>query len=327
MLEICPNDLQKTGCINPYMPFNGHQLKAYPCGHCIFCRQKKGREWTQRLTLEYQDFKENSCFITLTYKETDPINDTENFDHSRNFHKEDYQNFIRKVKIYKERKGEKLTNKNFKYFCAGERGEKGTKRIHWHLIIFGMKADEMLEMIKRYWHWGDINDAQEIYDSENIAKYVSQYVVKKIGQENKNEAIMHCSKGIGLRKAKELFTEPIKQAWESYRTIQGVIVWNGKKIYFDRYLREKLCEPQMLEKVKAENMEAMKENILETIEIYDKFAIPGLIPENFIENKYDTNKHHKTRLAWQYRYINKHESNTKFLKLMIFKKSLRSNTL
>jgi len=97
---------------------HSHTTFFVPCGQCGECRLSRARMWATRCVHEAACWKQ-SCFVTLTYKDLPPNNSLE---------PEDTRNFIRRLR--------QTIGKNFKYFLAGEYGEKGD-RPHYHALIFG----------------------------------------------------------------------------------------------------------------------------------------------------------------------------------------------
>ena len=59
-----------------------------PCGKCPECLKARSEEWTMRLKLELMEHEE-SCFITLTYSDTDG-----------ELCKRDYQLFLKRLRKY-----------------------------------------------------------------------------------------------------------------------------------------------------------------------------------------------------------------------------------
>ena len=58
-----------------------------------------------------------------------------------------------------------------KYYACGEYGENGTKRPHFHLIVFNGSRS----IIEEAWEWGDVHCVQAT--RETIA-YVTKYMDK-----------------------------------------------------------------------------------------------------------------------------------------------------
>lgn len=87
------------------------------CRQCWECKQTRANEWAVRCSLEQRDH-DQSCFITLTYKDNPLILD-----------KTDLQKFIKRLR-------KQIEPQKIRYFAAGEYGDKSL-RPHFHVIIFG----------------------------------------------------------------------------------------------------------------------------------------------------------------------------------------------
>lgn len=116
-----------------------------PCGRCIGCRLAYSRQWADRCMLELI-YHEESWFVTLTYNDEHlPISHPvdletgEVLEHINNatLNKRDVQLFLKRL-----RKNYQHDN-HLMYFCAGEYGST-TYRPHYHLIIFGLKLDDLV---------------------------------------------------------------------------------------------------------------------------------------------------------------------------------------
>lgn len=353
----CPAEFSSFKCQNPYIltkaagefdTFKG--FKAFPCGKCIFCRSRKRKQWTTRLTLETESHEENA-FITLTYKEYDPFIESELFAKSRSLDYTDIQKFHKHLKMNIKRQGEET----YKHFNAGEYGEIGTKRAHWHLILFGFKnTPQNEENILKIWKHSNLTERviEPILDTESVAKYVSKYVIKKIGMSkeeyekiHKQTAPMHHgSTGLGWARAKEILTIPALESWKEFGDFNH-LVYNGKKVFLDRYLAHKLalhlgeileCGHGIKNAITHKSLEQLKAYIDETKKIYKIYAPTEFEDETLPEYKYfwdestelgrKTNKNIQAlRRAWWYRHKARHFKAEKFLKLQEFKNILKKN--
>lgn len=111
------------------------------CRTCHECKQTRANEWAVRCALELKDHQE-SCFITLTYKENPLIID-----------KEDLQKFIKRLR-------KSIEPKKIRYFACGEYGDKSL-RPHFHIIIFGHDFKD-----KKY--HGNSSSEKPIFISETL---------------------------------------------------------------------------------------------------------------------------------------------------------------
>lgn len=206
-LKICGRDVQ-------YLERDGHSWrKCYdtlpdsfcgssdiisdydliPCGSCYSCRMTKARDWTVRCLLESQ-YHEESWFITLTYDDDHlPYNVDSvsgEFTGKSSLVKSDLQKFIKRL-----RKNYSFDN-HISYLACGEYGDLSL-RPHFHLLLFGLKLDDLKEykktplgyslynsdFITKCWPYGYSVIAPVTYES---AAYVSRYTVKKQGDFGKD---------------------------------------------------------------------------------------------------------------------------------------------
>lgn len=181
------------------------KVERIPCGKCKECRIQHSEEWAFRCMMEAKEHEDNIMF-TLTYddkyvpkgmkinEETGEVTET------LTLKRKDIQDFIKRLRKHYE----PLKIKT--YYC-GEYGNseeykdnygrlrRGTERPHYHIIVFGLKVDDM-----RFHKWSKCEWSKEknaLYKSKTIDKiwgmghvdlnevnyetccYVARYVVKK----------------------------------------------------------------------------------------------------------------------------------------------------
>lgn len=171
-----------------------YDLSMYvPCGRCTACKIAHSREWSVRLIHE-MEYHENSYFYTFTYN-TDHLPD------NGSLNKEEFQKFVKRLRIYISRRGDRTWNVNelcyenakIKYFACGEYGEKN-KRPHYHAIIMGfddrslyydceIKQNRSKDM-ERIWAKGNVIVGSVTYDS---CRYVADYTFKKYTEKYNRE--------------------------------------------------------------------------------------------------------------------------------------------
>lgn len=95
------------------------------CGKCTECINLHKLSWQHRLEDEKKCHKA-SCFITLTYAETDG-----------NLHPEHLTKFIKRLR-------KAVSPVKVRYYACGEYGSKG-RRPHYHLVIFGYDFPDRIE--------------------------------------------------------------------------------------------------------------------------------------------------------------------------------------
>ena len=111
------------------------------CGRCIGCRLDRSKEWAVRCVHE-QQMHEQSCFVTLTYKDTELVHTPDG--HPTLFH-EHFQLFMKRLR--------KKFGDNISYFMSGEYGDE-TFRPHYHAILFGVDFKDKEPL--RYNDQGDL---------------------------------------------------------------------------------------------------------------------------------------------------------------------------
>lgn len=114
--------------------------QTIPCGRCVGCRMEYSRQWANRCMLELE-YHESAYFVTLTYDDyhvprsyySDP--DTGEAQLSLTLQPKDVTDFLKRLRFN--------TGQQFRYFYCGEYGPS-TWRPHYHLIIFGLKLDDLV---------------------------------------------------------------------------------------------------------------------------------------------------------------------------------------
>jgi hypothetical protein len=102
-----------------------------PCGKCIDCQYKRVRDWVTRCIHQTKESHYN-IFITLTYND-------EHLPLDNNLSIYELQLFIKRLR----KKFTLCENTKIKYYACGEYGSSGTKRPHYHLILFNLKLENL----------------------------------------------------------------------------------------------------------------------------------------------------------------------------------------
>lgn len=146
------------------------------CGQCIGCRLERKRQWTMRL-LHENSLHSDSMFLTVTY-------DDKNYPETGSLSKRDIQLFIKRLRAT-------LDDIRIRYFAVGEYGTR-TFRPHYHVIIFGWREPDLVNLVKdfpgenpllhsqvlnRIWGKGEVVVGE--VTAQSIA-YCAGYVVDKI---------------------------------------------------------------------------------------------------------------------------------------------------
>lgn len=120
-----------------------------PCGKCTACRLDHAKNWSNRCMLEMK-YHDSNYFVTLTYdnEHLNYIDDDGTYHNNLRvsydsdgqiinrptLNKKDLQDFFKRLR-------DKL-DYPIRYFACGEYGDS-TKRPHYHVIIFGLKLDDL----------------------------------------------------------------------------------------------------------------------------------------------------------------------------------------
>ena len=112
-----------------------------PCGRCALCNARKREDWSIRFHAESQVSSTLPVFFTLTYNEENvPYNyyykvtrNGHELKKVRSLRKEDVQKFLKRLRIYFERKLNYTTK--IRYAAVGEYG-KTTHRPHYHICVW-----------------------------------------------------------------------------------------------------------------------------------------------------------------------------------------------
>jgi len=147
-----------------------------PCGQCIGCRIDRVGHWSTRIVQEGR-FHERKCFLTLTYS-------PDKLPENGSLSKRDFQLFMKRLRA--------AYGSGLRFFACGEYGES-MSRPHYHAIIFGCdfpdrkkistSGDHPLyrsETLDKLWGFGHAWIGSVTEDS---ARYVASYVIKKINGE------------------------------------------------------------------------------------------------------------------------------------------------
>lgn len=135
---------------------NGQKVACRECDQCLAARINT---WVARAMAE-KAVTNQTFVICLTYADKE---DGERPLGSRVFRYKDVQNWLKMVReYYKRQYGE---NGLIRYIACGERGSKGTKRIHWHVIIFTQKP------IDKLGEWRQFSTGQRVEELKMRVKY------------------------------------------------------------------------------------------------------------------------------------------------------------
>ncbi len=255
-----------------------------PCGQCIECRLQRSRRWADRCMLEL-GYHESSYFLTLTYdNEHIPKNPLIDYDtgeiyaENATLVKKDLQDFMKRLRRAYEYKG--YDNK-LRFFACGEYGSQ-TLRPHFHIIVFGLKLDDLV-LYKRNFN-GD-----NLYNSAFISKlwkkgfsvvgdvtwqscaYVARYIMKKhLGKDSDFYDVYNIEPEFTLmsRKpgiARQYYDEHKDELF--YQDFVSIPTKDGAKQIFPPPYFEKLFEEDFPENDVVERKEKRKQAKIDSINL------------------------------------------------------------
>lgn len=273
-----------------------------PCGHCIGCRLEYSRQWAARCMCELE-YCDSAYFVTLTYNPQHlPLNadpKTGELIGNGTLRKRDLQLFMKRLR-------RRFPDLKIRFFAAGEYGEKGM-RPHYHLILFGLKLDDLKfysvnengdrlytsDTLQRV--WSDKNGEIGFVVVGNVTyetcAYTARYIVKKLyGKEKQTYyengmepefSLMSLKPGIG-RKYFEEHPEMFDYDFINMAT-QSKGLRFKRPLYFDRIFDEEFPEKAVERKQTRERLAQINmENRLQLSELsYDKQL--AVDEENFKE--------------------------------------------
>lgn len=141
-------------CAKPKKLRSGQRV---PCGKCESCFSVRQGEISQRIKLELASHP-FSRFVTLTFAD-------EHLPRTR-------AELVRRIRV--------ATRGNpYRLLLVTERGERGTHRVHLHLLAFGQPHEGAVEFWRSRWPFGnvDVQDGNSLW----CPGYLSKYVVKQSG--------------------------------------------------------------------------------------------------------------------------------------------------
>lgn len=280
------------------LPFR--KVERIPCGSCIECRIQHSAEWAFRCMMEAKQHEDN-IMLTLTY-------DDEHVPKGKRIDKESGEVFEtltlkrKDLQDFKKRLRKKYSDIKIKTYEAGEYGSddeyidnygkvrKGTKRPHYHVIVFNLKPKDMVFHKWSKCEWSDEKNA--LFKSKTIDKvwgmghvdlnevnyetcaYVARYVVKKYkGSDSKEHyeelgiepEFQGNSQGIG----KEFYINNKEKIWAQEAFWQ--ITKKGLKRvklprYFDKQIEKENPErfEEIVEKRKQQSYKTWEELLSKT---------------------------------------------------------------
>ena len=247
-------------------------LMFLPCNKCVACAQDYARAWQGRIMCEYasrQEKKETrNVFLTLTYS-IEPRTPEIAVERLRKF-----------VKDCRNKYGNGI-----KFFGCTERGSN-TRRLHHHIILFGVDFDDKEPVAKRgmfycyqskeankLWSYGFVQiGTLDIASAGYVSKYCDK---KKISGVDDGESVI-MSRGLG----KEYFIKHKKEIFES-----DYLYFEGNKFKMPRiFIRWALNDDDFLMKIAAQDYVERKQIVAQHFR-YDKCRSLSSEEESIKESK------------------------------------------
>lgn len=123
-----------------------------PCGTCNKCVGRRVSQWVARAMAE-KSMAKFTYAITLTFNDVGADNQR----YARIFDYTPVEAFFDRVRALARRKWRQSID--FKFLAAGERGSKGTERVHWHCVVFSDR--DILELGQWKAAWGPITEREK----------------------------------------------------------------------------------------------------------------------------------------------------------------------
>lgn len=239
---IAPLTAWRTGdsiTIAKQQPQGNPPFIGLPCGSCIECNKRRGRDWAIRCQLETQDHQV-STWGTLTYddKHLPPT-----------LIKRHLSGFMKRLR--------KNTGELIRFFAVGEYGDR-SKRPHYHAILFGFNDEQQLQ---RAWPYG-FTRLDRL--SPAAIAYVTRYQTKKAFARDlterervdttTGELYTHQPTFIQMSRRPGIGASA-RRHWSSWR---HAAIWGGQEVPVPRYLHDAWkhqATPQQLQQLQEEQQQ------------------------------------------------------------------------
>lgn len=156
-------------------------------------------------------YKEQDKFLTLTFKD--------NEDGSQLTRKQVFDKF----RYFRERMTRHYGK--FEYVAVLEKGTTGSKRLHLHVVVFGLKYVTQ-KRLQEIWKYG-IVDVRKIYEIDTattgVADYMTKYIQKTLDEKTIGKGERFYLSSLGLIKPQEIYiTEDEIDMYNEY--FQGIMI-------------------------------------------------------------------------------------------------------
>lgn len=248
-----------------------------PCGRCQSCRIAHAKMWSLRCYLESLQY-ESSLFITLTYApKFVPYTNFADKKRRLTLKKEDYQNFIKRLRMSYQRKLEKVdinvspSKYRLRYFGCGEYGTQNTCRPHYHFIFFNLKLDDLVfhsksksgeitytsKYLTDLWGMGNVIIGTA---TKKSAGYVARYTMKKQTRfDAENEYLVDGKQSEFLTMSNSIAKNFFIKYYKNFYQLDKIVVDGIKHSiprYFDKLLDK--IDPALLYTIKFNRAIEMK---------------------------------------------------------------------
>lgn len=251
-----------------------------PCGHCESCLDNYKSDWAFRCLLELP-YHSSSCMITLTFSDEGLLKHNLEYGSVNSLEKREIQLFLKRLRKY--------TGLKLRYFAVGEYGENNTHRPHYHILLYGIDADNPIfdgkvpvykkGMLHHFyifngisaWRYGQVEvSAGKI--TPGAVSYMLKYFLKQSNKEvtdrNPMFVMMSRKPGIGYLGIKEHFKTLVNNGYASL----GV-----RKVRIPRYVVDKIEDL-----VEFDFKDEMK---LDHLEYYEKYPRKKINKKQWLINK------------------------------------------
>lgn len=294
--------------LTPYVERNYLHTGIYvDCGKCLNCLANRALHKAMRMQHEASTKNElgqniyRKHFITFTYDD-----ENENIKYITTDDKKKYtlrKDLIRKVrdKIYSYfyRRDRDLA-KSYKYMIAGEYGENGTERPHYHMILLtSKKHNKVIDKWIKELKGGRTTLDKDVTDKALF--YTAGYTAKKFGTMKKDTDIeqpfLIQSRGLAKEWVKQNAKRIIANGYISVYSNSGEIKKGIPRIYLDWMEKYNLVDTEEIDRVIQEKRDWVNEKELKQInEVVGEthFKLTGRIWTRYDKVSIKTNEIYET---------------------------------
>lgn len=219
--------MHRYNCIKPVLLQVSEQAFYVKCGQCALCVSSWRSRRVLQMTLESKTFSK-TAFLTLTYDDDNlaRINNEPCLD--------DHQRFMKRLRVRLDRLG----YGKIRFVVVSERGKRGTCRVHYHYIIYGLGYGAFeKKLIQECWPFGFI----KLKPVANSFSYVMKYVLKGVEKDGSVDSLKHFytysrSTGFGFDYVKEkasFFLNQVKHGKSMQVVIKGSKFFLPKNLVFN----------------------------------------------------------------------------------------------